>query len=1679
MPTTYRRTDTTSDLGGGQDFNKAILLPGSDASGPQTVSLGNGETRTSYGFTAPGVPGSTGITGTYTVEMNVASGNSNVALAVRLHRVNSAGTVQSSSALSAEQTATAGVKTFTFTNQALGTWASGNRLRVDYQYRNTAHGGQSFDAAHGGVNNEVIAPWNTITATVVQPNFRIRDTDSVALNSTTFSHALNANASIPLDQKFRIRFEIEETAGATYSGDYYLQVSKNSGAWGQAATYWTTSPHYADADPTTNILSGSGRTFTTGRGVEAGASGSVTGAPTLNNQHTEFEWTIVLSSGTHTAGDTFDFRVGQGTSLGFSSYTNVPRITALAAAGTTETVTHTTDLVLQATETLDHTTDLVLQATETLGHTTDLNLSLVSYAIALPDGVVTNNGPWDDPDGVYSGAGLWQALDDGVTNTDDNTSKLRSIVNPAFTNYFEVSLTDITDPGVATGHIMRIRGRCAVTSVVHDVEFHLYEGTTLRATGTGTWNSLTWTTLSYTLTESEANAITDYTDLRIRFAADQISGTSARAQVTGVELEVSYVADTLRTHTTDLLIDSVGGAAAALEQSNVVGDIDLPSSGLNFSFPATPTASNELYFLVVARRNTSDGAFNTGAMLPSGVSWVSGSPLESSVDAFGTTLIGWAKSDLPSNGSTNLWSFTGVTQHKHQVFGFEVSGAEGPRAAVSDNFHSSDSSDTATVTGVGSQNGDLALFGVTARGSEYVSSWSGEFVTAETFDGTGSAGHRLQSAVASDEIESDSTVTPTATLVGVSDWAAALLVVAGGGAQAGAERVHTTDLLLSYDYNEITISGTDFYLDGVILNQGSEAEGLLMNSRMVQATVDFSDESEVSNWNAEANTAAFIAMLDDYKAKGVNSLMINVQGGNFASASPAPAPPGGYWGNTYDAGGWNANGTLRPDHATRLKNVLNACVQNGITPMVGLTYFRQDWILTNETAVLNMLDNAMEFLAPWKNQIIVEVVNESENTNVSHAILQEDRNHELVDVLVANGFIASASHHSGVVPTTVQQGDGQLVMLHANGETLAGITTMVNSARSTFPSLPIIINEDGHPARTASEAVDRVNAAVAAGSGWGFHEPNGYQYWDGTNMTTMDWSISSTIQIDVFDEIEALTTPTAFLTHTTDLVTQATEVSTHTTDLVIQATETRTHTTDLILRSTESRTHTTDLIVQATESLTHTTDLVAQATETLTHTTDLVLSATEALVHTTDLVLRATENLAHTTDLVRSAAGALGHLTDLILQATQTVTHTTDLLAVAPFEVAFDSITDPLDDTNHSLDVRARKANVGDAGSLHVQLLSAGTVVDEFDIVLTDSFVTTNHPIDEAVVATFDYSDLSVRAWGVPDSGEVLTVEVAMVRLNTPEPPVETFTKTHTTDLILGTTGTETHTTDLVLRATEAQSHSTDLVLLATELESHTTDLILLSVLTAVHTTDLVLQATETLTHSSDVVLSSTGALTHTTDLVLRATVERSHTTDLRVAAQGALLHSTDLVLFGTATVAHSTDLAIATRTSVDHTTDLIVQTTVAAEHTTDLIVSTTETQAHTTDLVLRATETLVHTTDLIIPESGTVAHTSDLVIRATVETSHTTDLVISQAGSATHTTDLLLQIRPPSWITATPISATRIDVEWESVPDADAYDLERDSVVIAEKYVGTSYQDEGLDPSTEYTYRVRSARML
>lgn len=78
----------------------------------------------------------------------------------------------------------------------------------------------------------------------------------------------------------------------------------------------------------------------------------------------------------------------------------------------------------------------------------------------------------------------------------------------------EVSLSNVSDPLSSTGHVVRWRRRSGTSP---SVTIGLYQGATLIASSTDTTTTGSFTDTSFTLSGAEADAITDYNDLRLRF----------------------------------------------------------------------------------------------------------------------------------------------------------------------------------------------------------------------------------------------------------------------------------------------------------------------------------------------------------------------------------------------------------------------------------------------------------------------------------------------------------------------------------------------------------------------------------------------------------------------------------------------------------------------------------------------------------------------------------------------------------------------------------------------------------------------------------------------------------------------------------------------------------------------------------------------------------------------------------------------------------------------------------------------------------------------------------------------------------------------------------------------------------------------------------------------------------
>lgn len=126
------------------------------------------------------------------------------------------------------------------------------------------------------------------------------------------------------------------------------------------------------------------------------------------------------------------------------------------------------------------------------------------------------------------------------TGPDDATTAWQTLAVSSVTRTYECAITPLVDPQVATEHIIRARGAKNTTAGASlTATLYLFQGVTQIAASAPTVISLTtYSTLSYTLTEAEAGAITDYTDLRLRISVVFGSGTTRRARLSALEMEV-------------------------------------------------------------------------------------------------------------------------------------------------------------------------------------------------------------------------------------------------------------------------------------------------------------------------------------------------------------------------------------------------------------------------------------------------------------------------------------------------------------------------------------------------------------------------------------------------------------------------------------------------------------------------------------------------------------------------------------------------------------------------------------------------------------------------------------------------------------------------------------------------------------------------------------------------------------------------------------------------------------------------------------------------------------------------------------------------------------------------------------------------------------------------------------
>ena len=121
----------------------------------------------------------------------------------------------------------------------------------------------------------------------------------------------------------------------------------------------------------------------------------------------------------------------------------------------------------------------------------------------------------------------------------NDTDFAESDSNPTF-ELMEVGLSNLPDPVLSTGHILRYRyQKDSAAGAQIDLVVDLVQGVTIIATFTHLDIQPGFITQAQVLTAPQADAITDYTDLRIRFTADNPgAGATREAHVSFAEFEI-------------------------------------------------------------------------------------------------------------------------------------------------------------------------------------------------------------------------------------------------------------------------------------------------------------------------------------------------------------------------------------------------------------------------------------------------------------------------------------------------------------------------------------------------------------------------------------------------------------------------------------------------------------------------------------------------------------------------------------------------------------------------------------------------------------------------------------------------------------------------------------------------------------------------------------------------------------------------------------------------------------------------------------------------------------------------------------------------------------------------------------------------------------------------------------
>jgi len=333
----------------------------------------------------------------------------------------------------------------------------------------------------------------------------------------------------------------------------------------------------------------------------------------------------------------------------------------------------------------------------------------------------------------------------------------------------------------------------------------------------------------------------------------------------------------------------------------------------------------------------------------------------------------------------------------------------------------------------------------------------------------------------------------------------------------------------------VSIVGEAFHINGQPTYagrrwKGQKIEGLLLNSRMVQATFDDLNPDtreqwaypDTKQWDPDRNVREFLAAMPEWRKHGLLAFTVNFQGG-----SPQGYSKGQPWNNS----AFTESGELLPAFAARMQQVIRRADELGMVVIVGYFYFGQDERLRDEAAVLKATDSTTHWLLDnnFRN-VLVEVNNEC-NIRYDHKILQPRRVDELIERIQkiehrGRRLLVSTSYGGGSIPKENVVRTADFLLLHGNGVSDSKrIATMVKQTRQVegYRPMPILFNEDDH--FEFDEPENNFTTAIQEYASWGYFDfrNNPKRFDDGYQSVPVNWQISSPRKREFFRLVAEIT----------------------------------------------------------------------------------------------------------------------------------------------------------------------------------------------------------------------------------------------------------------------------------------------------------------------------------------------------------------------------------------------------------------------------------------------------------------------------------------------------------------------------------------------------------------------------